>query len=84
MKCGGLREAMSMIKVAKSHNLAVIFGCYSNSTLANVALAHLGPLVDVVDLDSHFNIINDPFVGGLYREGCFMATDEPGLGVRQK
>ena len=68
MKSGGLAEAMRMINTARSCGLQVMFGCYSDSTLANTALAQLAPLADYLDLDSHLNLIDDPFRGVLIEE----------------
>jgi L-alanine-DL-glutamate epimerase-like enolase superfamily enzyme len=46
MKSGGLTEAMRMIHTAKACNLQVMFGCYSDSAIANTAAAQLSPLAD--------------------------------------
>jgi len=81
MKCGGLTEAMRMIHTAKACKLKVMFGCYSDSTLANTAIAHLAPLADDLDLDSHLNLIDDPFTGATMKNGCLVPNDLPGLGV---
>jgi len=81
MKCGGLSEAWRMIHTAKAHGLQVMLGCYSNTALGNTAAAHLAPLVDYLDLDSHLNLIDDPFAGAILQDGCLLPTDRPGLGV---
>ncbi len=81
MKCGGLSEALRMIHTAKSHGLQVMLGCYSNTALGNTAAAHLAPLVDYLDLDSHLNLIDDPFSGAILHNGCLVPTDQAGLGV---
>jgi L-alanine-DL-glutamate epimerase-like enolase superfamily enzyme len=81
MKCGGLTEALRMIHTAKACKLKVMFGCYSDSTLANTAIAHLAPLADYLDLDSHLNLIDDPFIGATMNKGCLIPNDLPGLGV---
>ncbi|MEL6457849.1 MAG: dipeptide epimerase [Cyanobacteria bacterium J06621_15] len=83
MKSGGLTEAMRMINTARSCGLQVMFGCYSDSTLANTALAQLAPLADYLDLDSHLNLIDDPFVGALIEEGKILPNNLPGLGVQR-
>jgi L-Ala-D/L-Glu epimerase len=80
-KCGGLSEALRMIATARAWGLKVMFGCYSDSALMNTALAHLSPLADAVDLDSHLNLRDDPFVGASFQNGRVMPNDEPGLGV---
>ncbi len=81
MKAGGLTEAIRMIDVARAHGLQVMFGCYSDTVLANTAAAQLSPLADYLDLDSHLNLIDDPFVGAKLVDGRLMPGDEPGLGV---
>ena len=83
MKSGGLAEAMRMINTARSCGLQVMFGCYSDSTLANTALAQLAPLADYLDLDSHLNLIDDPFRGVLIEEGKILPNNLPGLGVQR-
>ncbi|GAB4338171.1 MAG: dipeptide epimerase [Leptolyngbyaceae cyanobacterium] len=81
MKSGGLSEALRMIHTARACGLKVMFGCYSDSTLANTALAHLSPLADYVDLDSHLNLVDDPFTGANFQQGRVVPTTQPGLGV---
>jgi L-Ala-D/L-Glu epimerase len=80
-KCGGLTEALRMIHAAKTFGMQVMFGCYSDSTLMNSALAQLSPLADHLDLDSHLNLVDDPFVGALFQHGRVVPNSEPGLGV---
>ncbi|NEP72561.1 MAG: dipeptide epimerase [Okeania sp. SIO2G4] len=81
MKSGGLTEAMRMVYVAKACGLKVMFGCYSDSCLANTAAVQLAPLADYLDLDSHLNLIDDPFIGAEMEKGRLLPNDLPGLGV---
>jgi L-alanine-DL-glutamate epimerase-like enolase superfamily enzyme len=81
MKSGGLTEAMRMVHTAKACGLQVMFGCYSDSTLANTAASHLAPLADYLDLDSHLNLVDDPFIGATLQDGRLIPNDLPGLGV---
>lgn len=81
MKAGGLTEAMRMVHTARAYGLQVMLGCYSDSSLSNTAAAHLSPLADYLDLDSHLNLIDDPFTGALIQEGRVLPNDQPGLGV---
>jgi L-Ala-D/L-Glu epimerase len=37
--------------------------------------------VDYLDLDSHLNLLEDPFVGATLQQGRLMPNDLPGLGV---
>ena len=71
-----------MIHTAKAFGLKVMFGCYSDSSLLNTALAHLSPLADHLDLDSHLNLRDDPFVGAGFENGRVVPNKQPGLGVR--
>ena len=82
LKSGGLSEALRMIHTAKAFGLKVMFGCYSDSSLLNTALAHLSPLADHLDLDSHLNLLDDPFVGAVFQNGRVVPNNQPGLGVR--
>lgn len=81
MKAGGLSEALAMVHTAQAHGLQLMFGCYSDSTLANTAAAHLTPFATHVDLDSHLNLLNDPFRGAEMQDGRLIPGDRPGLGV---
>ncbi|MFM2304413.1 MAG: hypothetical protein RLZZ135_1825 [Cyanobacteriota bacterium] len=81
MKAGGLTEALRMIHTARAHGLQVMFGCYSDTVLANTAAAHLSPLADYLDLDSHLNLIDDPFSGANLVDGTLIPGNIPGLGV---
>ncbi len=81
MKAGGLTEMMRMVNTARACGLQVMFGCYSDSGLANTAVAQLSPLGDYLDLDSHLNLINDPFRGAILHQGRVFPNDLPGLGV---
>ena len=82
MKCGGVSEAIRMIHTARAHGLKVMLGCYSNTALANTAAAHLGGAVDYLDLDSHLNLIDDPFRGSILNRGHLCVSKEPGFGIR--
>lgn len=82
MKAGGLTEALAMIHTAKAHGLQVMLGCYSESSLSNTAAAQLAPLADYLDLDSHLNLIDDPFKGALLEGDRLLPNNLPGLGVQ--
>ncbi|MDE0503256.1 MAG: dipeptide epimerase [Candidatus Poribacteria bacterium] len=84
VKCGGLLEAMRIISVARAHKLKVMMGCMIESSLGITAAAHLTPLVDYVDLDSHLLIANDPYSGVTLKNGKLVLPDRPGIGVVQR
>ncbi|MEL6384197.1 MAG: dipeptide epimerase [Cyanobacteria bacterium J06626_18] len=81
MKAGGFSEAVRMIHTARACGLQVMFGCYSDSALSNTALAHIAPLADHLDLDSHLNLTDDPFQGATIHAGRLLPNDAPGLGL---
>jgi L-Ala-D/L-Glu epimerase len=81
MKAGGLSEALSMIHTARACGLQVMFGCYSDSSLANGAMAQISPLADYLDLDSHLNLRDDPFTGLTLVDGRLLPPAYPGLGL---
>jgi L-alanine-DL-glutamate epimerase-like enolase superfamily enzyme len=84
MKAGGLTEAIRMVHTAHACGLKILFGCYSDSSLLNTALAQLSPLADYVDLDSHLNLLDDPFIGAFFDNGRILPNNQTGLGVRSK
>ncbi len=81
MKCGGISGALPIIHTARAHGLQVMIGCMGESSLAISAGAALGGLADHLDLDSHLNLRNDPFVGAALVDGRVVPNDLPGLGV---
>ncbi len=82
VKCGGLAEALLMARTARRLGLGVMLGCYSDSALLNGAAAQLLPLVRWPDLDSHLNLVDDPFTGAELVGDILRPSDRPGLGVR--
>jgi L-Ala-D/L-Glu epimerase / N-acetyl-D-glutamate racemase len=83
-KCGGLREALRMISVARAHGLMVMVGCMIESSLGITAAAHFTPLVDIVDLDGAALLAEDPFTGAGIDGGQVTLPSGPGLGVRRR
>jgi L-alanine-DL-glutamate epimerase-like enolase superfamily enzyme len=84
MKSGGLTEALRMVHTAHAHGLQVMLGCYSDSALANTAAMQLGAYADHLDLDSHLNLLDDPFRGAVLQKGRLLPNDLPGLGVERR
>jgi L-alanine-DL-glutamate epimerase-like enolase superfamily enzyme len=83
-KCGGLREALRMIAIARAHQLMVMVGCMIESSIGITAAAHLTPLVDIVDLDGAALLANDPFQGAGIEGGQVRLPSGPGLGVTRR
>ena len=80
-KCGGLREAIKMVAIARAHGMSVMLGCMIETSLGITAAAHLTPLLDAVDLDGAALLKRDPFVGATIAGGNVMLPTGPGLGV---
>jgi L-alanine-DL-glutamate epimerase-like enolase superfamily enzyme len=80
-KCGGIREALRMIHVARAHDLFVMIGCMIESSVGITAAAHIGSLVDFLDLDGNLLVSNDPYEGVRLKKGRLYLSDSPGLGV---
>ena len=70
-----------MARCARRLGLGVMLGCYSDSSLLNSAAAQLLPLVEWPDLDSHLNLVDDPFLGAVLAGDCLSPSPLPGLGV---
>jgi L-alanine-DL-glutamate epimerase-like enolase superfamily enzyme len=81
MKCGGIREALRMIRTARVHGMKVMLGCMIESSVGITAAAHLSPLVDYADLDGNILIRNDPALGVTVEDGKLILPAGPGLGV---
>ena len=82
VKCGGLREGLLMARTARRLGLGVMLGCYSDGGLLNSAAAQLLPLVQWPDLDSHLNLIDDPYAGPEREGDVLRPAPRPGLGVQ--
>jgi L-alanine-DL-glutamate epimerase-like enolase superfamily enzyme len=81
LKSGGLSEALLMALAAQRLGLGVMVGCYSDSALLNGAAAQLLPLVRWPDLDSHLNLLDDPFHGPELLADRLLPAPAAGLGV---
>ncbi|MCZ2858540.1 dipeptide epimerase [Blastococcus sp. VKM Ac-2987] len=80
-KCGGIREAQRMLAAAAALDLRVMLGCMIESQLGIAQAAQLGALADLVDLDGHLLISDEPFTGLGLTDGRLVLPDAPGLGL---
>jgi L-Ala-D/L-Glu epimerase len=80
-KTGGIREALRAIATARAHDLRVMLGSDFVSGIGATAEAHLGGLVDHLDIDGPLLLKEDPFPGVKYDKGRLTLPDLPGLGV---
>lgn len=83
-KCGGLREALRLVAVARAHDLRVMCGCMIETSLGISAAAQLAPLLDHADLDGAALLADDPMVGATIVRGELGLSDAPGLGVSRR
>ena len=84
MKCGGITEALKIIKTARKYKLKTMIGCMSESSVSIAAAAALTGRIDHVDLDSHYNLAPDPSTGAPMVDGITLPPDIPGHGGELK
>ncbi len=82
MKCGGMREACTIIKTARAFGMKVMIGCMTETSCAVTAAAQLTPLADWADLDGNLLIKNDLFSGIRIEKGRVILPGQPGIGIR--
>lgn len=80
-KCGGIREALRMIALARGLGMQVMLGCFVCSSLAIAPALSIASLADFVDLDGHLLLARDPYRGITSRGSVIGLGDTPGLGV---
>lgn len=80
-KCGGIREALKMITLARGLGMQVMLGCFVCSSLAIAPALSIATLVDFADLDGALLLADDPFGGIDYDAGVIALGERPGLGV---
>lgn len=85
VKCGGLREGLKMIHIARACGLKIMLGCMIESSVLISAAAQLSPLVDYADLDGNLLITDDPFSGvKIDKKAKLLLPSAPGLGLRER
>ena len=82
LKTGGLTQAMLMAQLACRSGLDLMVGCYSDSQLLNGAAAQLLPLIRWPDLDSHLNLVDDPYTGLRLDGDRLVSPCGSGIGVQ--
>jgi L-alanine-DL-glutamate epimerase-like enolase superfamily enzyme len=83
MKSAGMHEGHKMIKEARKFGMSVLIGCMSETSIATLAAAALAPLCDWADLDGPFLTSSNPYPDPEFRDGKYVLSDKPGLGVRE-
>ncbi len=80
-KCSGITPARFMIEKARSLGMKVMVGSMNESTIGTAAIAHLGPLLDYVDMDGPLLLKEDIATGLDFKNGKAIFSGKPGLGV---
>ncbi|HPT11622.1 MAG TPA: enolase C-terminal domain-like protein, partial [Bacteroidales bacterium] len=84
MKCGGISNALKMIRIARAMDMKILVGCMTETSCAVSAAAQLSPLVDWADLDGNLLIGNDVYDGLKVVDGKIVLPDRPGIGIVEK
>lgn len=84
MKSGGLIEAYRMTLLARLFNLDIMLGCMIETTVAIAAAVQLQALARWVDLDGNLLIKNDPYTGLTLKNGHWVMSGKPGIGVERR
>ena len=82
MKSAGMYEASKMIEEARKHQLKILIGCMSETSVATLAGAALAPLCDWADLDGPFLTSNNPYRTPQFKNGKYVLENANGLGVK--
>lgn len=85
MKCGGVRNALTIGEISGSQGIHLMWGCMDESRIS-IAAALSAALscanTRFLDLDGSFDLASDvAWAGFALRDGDLMLTDAPGLGV---
>jgi L-alanine-DL-glutamate epimerase-like enolase superfamily enzyme len=84
-KSGGIRIALKIDAVAEACGARCMLGCMLETRLGLTAAAHLvsaRPNICYADLDSHFQLKEDPILGGArWERGIIELPAEPGIGA---
>ena len=81
VKCGGFKPALNMIRNARTHNMKVMVGCMTESSVGISAIAQLLPLIDFADLDGALLLKKDIAKGVEIIDGKVILNTKPGIGV---
>jgi L-alanine-DL-glutamate epimerase-like enolase superfamily enzyme len=75
-KCGGLTEALAMVRLTRALGKRVMVGNMGGSTLAMAPAFVLGQLCDFVDLDGPYGLADDPLAEQIYDDGAIFVSEE--------
>ena len=75
-KCGGLTEALSMVKAARARRMGVMVGNMLGTSLAMAPAFIVGQLCDIVDLDGPLLLARDRVPSASYNNGLIWCCDQ--------
>ncbi len=84
MKSAGIHDAIAINRLAAEAGIGTMVGCMGEIQLSIAAGLHFvlsSENVRFADLDSHFNVVDDPSSGLEFIDGRLRAAGEKGLGV---
>ena len=91
VKSGGIYTGLKINSIAEQAGLKCMVGCFAESRLGLTAAAHFAiacPNICFIDLDSAFDLEEDPIIGGAsFNEqngGNIFVDDAPGFGAELK
>lgn len=85
MKSAGIHDAVLINKLAEATGIQTMVGCMGELQISIAAGLHFAlssENVKYADLDSHFNIVDDPSSGLEFEDGYLIPSRSPGLGIR--
>jgi L-alanine-DL-glutamate epimerase-like enolase superfamily enzyme len=85
MKCGGIRSALGISRIAWAAGVDLMWGCMDESVVSIAAALHAAfacRKTRYLDLDGSLDLVRDLATGGfVIKDGLMHLTDGPGLGV---
>ncbi|OGS43229.1 MAG: hypothetical protein A3K76_03760 [Euryarchaeota archaeon RBG_13_57_23] len=85
MKSAGICDAIMINRFAEAADMKTMVGCMGEiqvSIAAGLHFALSSNNVAFADLDSHFNIVDDPSSGLQFEDGYLITPKRPGLGIK--
>ena len=87
-KAGGINTGLKINVIAEASGCKCMIGCFTESRLALSAAAHVAmarPNIVFLDLDSAYDFVADPVMGGVRYDknigGLLLLDDTPGIGA---
>lgn len=82
MKCGGVSQAIKLIKNARELGLKVMLGCMTETSCGISTASQIASLADHLDLDGNLLLSNDPYQATATKDGViYVDTTQHGIGL---